>query len=522
MRHLYELLLRLHPKPFRERFSAEMLYSFDDGMQTEGCARLVVDGLVSLFRQWFLRSRGGRSTFREAEVTPAMSSSSTVTDQAFPLKFSRLIFGGAISLVLFVTSGALIGRGGAYLKTAHPAQSGEAELAQALMPSDLMSVSDECVPEVQIGCRSDAREQSTSTRSERLIPSAGAQTRPYELPFPSGRFAIGQVSYRFTDTLAEMLPDSGTGVRELKVFIWYPASIDPHTSVLVQNVWDFAKTTGQFVQTHTVLDAPVASGSDRFPLILFRPAVGNSSGAYLSQIENLVSHGYIVASVEPREKMNTVAMGDTRLTVFEGDLRRSSFFSAGRSLQAVLRDAEALEEKRESLASADLRFAFDQIILLGSGTKKAAPFAGRVDLEHVGAFGHGTGGNAVARLCESDSRISACLDENGWTPRGPIAGTDHSGLPHKPFMWIDMRLKAPDDAELTYARLSSNQFTNLKNDSENAADLELRSLTDGGRRVSLLMPDLNDKNFTDGPTVWSMSPTHRKGDSEARGCASNY
>ncbi len=29
------------------------------------------------------------------------------------------------------------------------------------------------------------------------------------------------------------------------------------------------------------------------------------------------------------------------------------------------------------------------------------------------------------------------------------------------------------------------------------------------------MPALNDKNFTDGPLVWSMSPQHR-GDSEAR------
>lgn len=517
MRSIYALLLRLHPKTFRDRFEAEMLCTFEDATQTEGTARLVMDGFVSFLRQRILRSCAEQSALRVPENAPRMFVSLTLPGRSSHLQISRLILGGVISLGLFVVSGTLIGRGGAHLKVLHPNNSGEADLAQTLTPSDLMSVSDECAPGAEIGCRSYPREHpgAASTHAERSLPIAGAQTKPYELPFPSGRFGIGQVLYRFTDTLSEMLPDSADGSRELKVFIWYPASIDPDTSVATQNVWDFSKATGEFVQTHTVQNATIADGISRFPLVLFRPAVGNSSAAYLSQIENLVSHGYIVASVEPREEFAAQAFGDTRLTLFEGDLRRSFFFPASRTPQAVLDRAEALAHNRESLASADLRFAFDQVILLGSETKRAAPFAGRIDLEHVGAFGHASGGNAVARLCQLDSRISACLDENGWTPSGPIPQAGRWGLLRQPFMWIDMRLKAPDGAELTYARVSRNNFTRLTNDSETAADLELRSLTGGGYRVSLLMPDLNDKNFTDGPLVWSMSPSHR-GDSEAR------
>jgi predicted dienelactone hydrolase len=517
MRRLYELILRLHPKPFRERFYTEMLCIFDDGIQTEGHVRLIVDCFASMFRQWVLRSLGERSSLRVPEGTSGMFASPTIANQTLQMRASSLILGGAISLGLFVGSGALIGRGGKHPNRLQPIQSGTDDLAQTLMPSDLMSVSDECVPDVPTTCRLDASapSNSASTNTRRLMPSAGAQTRPYELPFPSGSFAIGQVSYRFTDTPTEPLPDSATGVHELNVLIWYPASINSYTSERLQNVWNFSRATETFVQTHTVLGASIARGVRRFPLILFRPAVGNSSAAYLSQIENLVSHGYIVASVEPREKLTTLEFGDTRLTLFNGDLRRASFFPGGRTPQTVLRDATALEDKRESLASADLRFAFNQIILLGTGAKTEAPFAGRVDLERVGAFGHGSGGNAVVRFCGSDSRVSACLDENGWTPDGPILGSDRSGLPRQPFMWIDLPLKTPGDGELNYARLSVGRFERLRSDGEKASDLELRSLTKGGHRVSLLMPAINDKNFTDGPLIWSMRPQHRE-DSEAR------
>ena len=66
MRWLYRCLLRLHPAPFRERYAAEMLGIFDEA---GGVASFMADGVVSLARQWLLRSSawtmaaGGVSAF---------------------------------------------------------------------------------------------------------------------------------------------------------------------------------------------------------------------------------------------------------------------------------------------------------------------------------------------------------------------------------------------------------------------------------------------------------------------------
>jgi hypothetical protein len=53
-RVLYRLLIYLHPARFRRRFGDEMLWIFDE---RNGNRELLADILLSLFRQWFLRTR---------------------------------------------------------------------------------------------------------------------------------------------------------------------------------------------------------------------------------------------------------------------------------------------------------------------------------------------------------------------------------------------------------------------------------------------------------------------------------
>jgi len=55
-RSLYRCLLGLHPPGFRERFAEEMLSIFDHGTGRATAFKLVMDGFVSLARQWALRS----------------------------------------------------------------------------------------------------------------------------------------------------------------------------------------------------------------------------------------------------------------------------------------------------------------------------------------------------------------------------------------------------------------------------------------------------------------------------------
>ena len=54
IRTLYRFLLWLHPPLFRRQFADEMLWIFDESADSQ--TELCFDGLVSLVRQWLLRS----------------------------------------------------------------------------------------------------------------------------------------------------------------------------------------------------------------------------------------------------------------------------------------------------------------------------------------------------------------------------------------------------------------------------------------------------------------------------------
>jgi Peptidase family S41/N-terminal domain of Peptidase_S41 in eukaryotic IRBP len=55
LRPLYRCVLRLHPPGFRQRFAEEMLSIFDHAGGEAAASRLLLDGLLSLARQWALR-----------------------------------------------------------------------------------------------------------------------------------------------------------------------------------------------------------------------------------------------------------------------------------------------------------------------------------------------------------------------------------------------------------------------------------------------------------------------------------
>jgi Peptidase family S41 len=55
LRPLYCCVLRLHPPGFRQRFAEEMLSIFDQAGGNAAAFRLLLDGLLSLARQWVLR-----------------------------------------------------------------------------------------------------------------------------------------------------------------------------------------------------------------------------------------------------------------------------------------------------------------------------------------------------------------------------------------------------------------------------------------------------------------------------------
>lgn len=56
IRALYCGLLWLHPSSFQQRFGEELLWIFDIRPVSGSSVSLLLDGLISLFRQWLFRS----------------------------------------------------------------------------------------------------------------------------------------------------------------------------------------------------------------------------------------------------------------------------------------------------------------------------------------------------------------------------------------------------------------------------------------------------------------------------------
>src|SRR5207302_7702132 len=91
----------------------------------------------------------------------------------------------------------------------------------------------------------------------------------------------------------------------------------------------------------------------------------------------------------------------------------------------------------------DMTFALDQVAKLDSDPQ--SPFFARLDLSHVGAFGHSYGGAAAASACYEDERIQAGIDIDG-SPRGKRSTWKLS----KPFLLLqsDHGIQHKDDSEL--------------------------------------------------------------------------
>ena len=70
IRSLYANLLHLHPRPFRQGFSEEMLWIFDQTVEPRARGTLLADAFLSLVRQWALRSEFWQQPNRGALAGP--------------------------------------------------------------------------------------------------------------------------------------------------------------------------------------------------------------------------------------------------------------------------------------------------------------------------------------------------------------------------------------------------------------------------------------------------------------------
>jgi predicted dienelactone hydrolase len=264
---------------------------------------------------------------------------------------------------------------------------------------------------------------------------AVARNTPLALPAPTGSYAVGRSEFNWVDSArVDPLADQGSAPRELVVWVWYPAEQSGTTPApYLPAAWVQVRNTDQGAlgkliendfnrfQTHSYTGVPLAAAPAAFPVLIMEPGMGPIATDYTIFAENLASHGYIVVGINPTDTANTTVFLDGRVA-----LRTAKGTIPDNATPAE----EAADANRiEAVWQQDELFVLNQLATLNEA--QSGFFSRRLDLQHVGEWGHSFGGASALGLCQTDPRCQAGVDMDG-TP------TDNEiNLPvEKPFMFM--------------------------------------------------------------------------------------
>jgi dienelactone hydrolase len=273
----------------------------------------------------------------------------------------------------------------------------------------------------------------------------------FELPSPTGRYAVGTTAWRLTDTARpETFAGSGE-LRQVEVLAWYPAAearggapapylreglAEVRTFATLFRVPPTAFDGLADVRTHAQLDAAPAVTSRKFPVLLFSHGYTGIPSAYTALLEDLASHGYAVLSIVHPYEATGATLADGRVVTLldnAGTLLppiRDVFNEWGpedETMAAVTRAADPAEQLRllrgylAGLHRTDValrRWVDDTKVVLdriSSAPPKspAGQLAARLDIGRLGAFGHSMGGVTAGQFCLEDRRCRAGLNLDG-------------------------------------------------------------------------------------------------------------
>jgi hypothetical protein len=291
---------------------------------------------------------------------------------------------------------------------------------------------------------------------------------PGRLPTPTGVFGVGRVTLLCEDASRIEPLDSNANSRRIMVDVWYPAepsALKASSRAEYLNVVAFERALGADglknqlggsydvikaggVMTHAVAQAPFASTLRLAPVLLFSPGGGMIRELYTFQMEDLASHGYVVAALTHSY--------DGFLTVFPDGSYIA--YDSRRWPKIPSFEGEANLNQLEWHTD-DILVVLNQLSRLNGAPSSQLPFAGRLDLTRVGAFGHSFGGIAVAHACQRDQRIMACLNQDGAMGMKPFYLDVQGWGMNQAFMLIE---RPPNREPLTDADLAAMKVTRAR------------------------------------------------------------
>ena len=288
------------------------------------------------------------------------------------------------------------------------------------------------------------------------------------IPMPTGRSPVGTTLFHMIDKSRREPFDDSPPWREFVVQAWYPADPEPGARPLAgpavlgyPGVWYvpgllpaggddplqgeiIRRVSAEFaflevdvqsapLKTHSFPEAPLAQSEKLYPVLLFSAGYETAMIQSTFQMEELASHGYVVFSIEHPYEASANIFPDGRVIFLdEKHPRLVQVYAEQGEAMGWLNEWSKSPPRPESIPglfeeliaktptstksmdtwTADARFVIDELERINRGESEHL-FAGRLDLDRLGALGFSFGGATAAQLCLTDPRCKAGVNMDG-------------------------------------------------------------------------------------------------------------
>ena len=176
------------------------------------------------------------------------------------------------------------------------------------------------------------------------------------------------------------------------------------------------------VDSHAYANVPVMADDNPYPVILFSHGLTGVRGQNRAMVNELVSHGYIVAAVDHTYGNALTVFPDGLVIVYDPT--------------RLFTDGITNPEEGNALVkvwAADLAFLLDNLTRWQQSDGHL--LTGVMDTSNVGVRGHSTGGGATLEFCMNDSRCQVGIPVDSWVL--PVSERILTNPPQQPILFIN-------------------------------------------------------------------------------------